>query len=168
MSVKGPNTNKKVFPFDKGELPLSEVVSLRRWKISYRRARAALDNLERAGYNSAPFLKEVLNAFNDLIISRNESECKSTELLIYTATKALGRAHRSPRVKRLLRTRNTSHSDPACLILKRVVREFERIAGDLKQFDFNDTASRERLKEEMVSVLPSILTAEKQALQPAS
>lgn len=165
MSSKRNSDNTLRFPFEGTSQVITQqdaVVKARAWRLSLRRALVSLSFLEKKGYDSSRFLREVLLSFDGMLAESASSHPQEAAELYERALGALLKARKSKRLKRLMRTRDKRHSDVSCVLLRRAVLEMERIAGSLKELDLNDSASRDLLRTKLMGVLMSLITAEQQ------
>lgn len=138
-----------------------ETTNIKRWEVAYARTDAALRVLSLKRYPCADLLQESLKTLDQLIrggLPRNEAGKLLEISAIY-----LRKARRSRALVKALRKPGKMNQVAVCSLIKRAVYEIEDAIGSIAKSDLTNNTERDKVSNQLISALFSLLSAEMQS-----
>lgn len=145
---------------------VKNVSTNKKWEIAFSRTEAALKVLYAKGYPCAELLLESLRNL-DALIAGGLPQAEASKLL-QVSTHYLRRARRSRALIKALRSPGKVGHTAVCSLIKRAVAEIDYAVGMMAHVDMSDTQQREKISNQLISALFSVLSAEMQSRELSS
>lgn len=139
--------------------------SNKKWEVAFLRTETALKALYAKGYPCAELLLESLKSLDALIAGG--LPVSETSQLLQVSTHYLRRARRSRALVKALRNPSKAGHTAVCSLIKRAVAEIDYAVVSMSKIDLADNGQREKLSNQLIAALFSVLSAEMQSRELA-
>ena len=144
----------------------TEALNIKKWEVAFKRTESALKILYAKGYPCAELLLESLKTLDGFIAGMLPASEASR--LLEVSAHYLRRARRSRALVKALRNPSKASDTAVCSLIKRAVGEIDDALGLMARTDLANSGEKEKISNQLISALFSLVSAEMQSRELCS